>query len=108
MRGEGGNTVPSTTEQGKSSRERGSTIKRKTNPSQAGPNRHAANREPGRWTGMKLNGCLALLGDQGHLHGIVSNYPSGLDRGFLYIEMGVMTYGCGRMWTRSSFLVSSE
>lgn len=49
---------PSTAEQGKSSR-KGNTIMGKE-PSQAGPNRDAANREPGRWTGMKLNGCLAL------------------------------------------------
>jgi hypothetical protein len=81
-------------------------MKRKTKPSQAGPNRDAANREPGRWTGMKLNGCLALLGDQGDLHRIVSNCPSGLDRGFLC--MGAITHGCGRIWTGSSFLVSSE
>ncbi|KAJ5416251.1 hypothetical protein N7465_004946 [Penicillium sp. CMV-2018d] len=68
-------------------------MKRKTKPSQAGPNRNAANREPGRWTKVKLNGCLALLGDQGHLHRIVSNYPSGLDRGFLGIDLGVMAHG---------------
>lgn len=42
---------------------------------------------------MKLNGYLALLGDQGHLHRIVSNYPSGLDRGFLGIDLGVMAHG---------------
>lgn len=82
-------------------------MKGKTESSQAGPNRDAANREPGQWTGMKLNGCLALLGDQGRLHGIASNYPSGLVRGILCIKMGVMMHGYGRMWTGSGFLVSS-
>ena len=72
-------------------------MKGKTESSQAGPNRDAANREPGQWTGMKLNGCLALLGDQGRLHGIASNYPSGLGRGILCIKMGVMTHGYGRI-----------
>lgn len=42
-----GNTVPSTTEQGKSSRERGSTMRWKTKPSQAGPNCNMTKREPG-------------------------------------------------------------
>lgn len=46
------------TEQGKSSREGSTTMGKE--PSQAGPNRDAANREPSRRTGMKLNGCLAL------------------------------------------------
>lgn len=62
-------------------------MKGKTESSQAGPNRDAANRESGQWTGMKLNGCLALLGDQGRLHGIASNYPSGLGRGILCIKL---------------------
>ena len=42
---------------------------------------------------------------------IVSNYPSGLDRGFLCIEMGVMTHGggpCARLEDEHTVVMSWE